>query len=399
MNDLDFVRQLRADMPEPSTARLDAGRARLTAAMQTRTGPAAPRSHPECVSRWLVTRGSSSRRIRPVVALTTGAAAAALAAAAVVAVSGEPASHSEPGRASTPIPVHLTLAARVLRSAAVAAAGSEAIQPRAGQWFYSKTVAYEYGQQPATTVDQEWGTFDGRYTAYYQGTQLIVHKTLGPVSGSGPTALDRFDVSATPRTAYRALASLPRDPAALLTVIEKHAARLAPGDVVSPIQMYAPTSPSQAAFAYLIQLLWNAADGEPSAAQATAYLAMADMPGVSVQQGITDAAGQPAIGVSDNNGIDQLLLDPGTFAIIGIRELSTGVSPFYVKSRAQMVRNALAGLKGAQLKAMQAELKKHENQMWQKVQVQNTMRWPPKGAVVESLAIAELKQVSRPGAR
>jgi hypothetical protein len=60
-----------------------------------------------------------------------------------------------------------------------------------------------------------------------------------------------------------------------------------------PIQLYAPTAPSAAAFDYLVELLWNAADGQPPAAQASVYLAMADMPGMSAQRSITDAAGSP----------------------------------------------------------------------------------------------------------
>jgi hypothetical protein len=44
MNDLDFVARLRADVPEPPSARLAVGRARLTAAIATGTSPVTPRS-------------------------------------------------------------------------------------------------------------------------------------------------------------------------------------------------------------------------------------------------------------------------------------------------------------------------------------------------------------------
>jgi hypothetical protein len=291
------------------------------------------------------------------------------------------------------------LAAKILSLAAATAARSGTGQPSAGQWFYSTTVDYESGGAPRTTIDAEWSTFDGRYTAYRTGGRLIVHTNPGDVRGHGATALDRFDATATPRTAYQALASLPSSPAGLIALISAHAAKLGPGQVLSPVEQYAPTSSSQVTFNYLVELMWNATDGEPPAAQASAYLAMARLPGVSVQQGITDAAGHPAIGVSDNGGTDQLLLDPHSFAVVGIREVSTGVSPTFVASKAQMIRHLLAGLKGRQLAEMKAQIKMHGASMWQIAQAHNALPWPRRGAVLESLAISVLKPVGGPGRR
>jgi hypothetical protein len=48
--------------------------------------------------------------------------------------------------------------------------------------------------------------------------------------------------------------------------------------------------------------------GGPPAADSAAYQAMAALPGITVQQGITDTAGGQAIGVSaDGGGYNQLL--------------------------------------------------------------------------------------------
>jgi hypothetical protein len=44
MNDLDLVRGLRADVPEPAAARLAEGRARMTAAIQAGASAVTPRS-------------------------------------------------------------------------------------------------------------------------------------------------------------------------------------------------------------------------------------------------------------------------------------------------------------------------------------------------------------------
>ena len=396
MNDLDALKDLRASIAEPSAARMAPGRARLTATIRAHTDPAPAPPHRTLPHRTPTSKAPTPLRIAAVVA------AAAIAAAGVVLVSTHKNGHhgarthnpSEAGKS-----VKAVLAAKVLRLAAAAAARNAAGQPSAGQWFYSKTVAYEFGSTPRTSVDEEWGTFDGKYTAYHVASKLVVHTDTGAITGRGATALDRFDATATPRTAYQALASLPSNPAALIAVISAHVAKLSPDQVHSPVEQYAPTSSSQVTFNYLVELMWNATDGEPPAAQANAYLAMAQLPGVTVQQGIRDAAGQLAIGVSDDGGIDQLLLDPHSYAVVGIREVSTGVSPFYVASKAQMIRRLLDGLKGRQLAEMKAQIRLHGAQMWRNVRKQNARPWPRRGAVVESLAISELKPVSGPGRR
>jgi SAM-dependent methyltransferase len=58
--------------------------------------------------------------------------------------------------------------------------------------------------------------------------------------------------------------------------------------------------------------------------------AMAALPGITVQQGIKDTAGGQAIGVSDDGGYDQLLIDPVSCQMIGIRQLSTGIGPMSI---------------------------------------------------------------------
>jgi hypothetical protein len=398
MNELDVLKELRASLPEPSAATMAAGRASLAAAIQANSAPTVARPHrrharPHAAP--AIPRAVNRRR-----AATACVLAALTATAAVIAVSvsnaGPQAPRSHHHAASGP-PIKAQLAAKVLQRAAAAVTRNQATEPSGGQWFYSKTVDYEVGGKPPTTADQEWGTFDGRYTAYHAGGQLIVHANPGPITGRGATALDRFDDTATPRTAYQALASLPANPAALLAVISAHVATLNPGQVLSPIQQYAPRSSSQVTFSYLVDLMWNASDGQPPAAQASVYRAMARMPGVIVQRNVTDAAGQVTIGVSDNGGIDQLLLDPRTYAVVGIREVSTGVSPIYVASKAQMIRRRLAGLKGRQLAEMKAELRKYGTRMWRIAKERDALPWPRKGAVLESLAISELRPVSGPG--
>ena len=107
---------------------------------------------------------------------------------------------------------------------------------------------------------------------------------------------------------------------------------------------------------------------------------MAAIPGVTVQRGITDAAGNPAIGVSDDGGYDQLLLDPVSYQVTGLRQLSTGIGPLVAPSPQQLAKFPKA----------------EQQQILRKVK---TQQWPPKGTVVQSLAYAQVSEVSGPGVK
>ncbi len=338
MNDLDLVRDLRADVLSPTRERLAPGRARLLASISR---PSRPRY---------------ARRV--VLPITAAAAASAVTVAVASGAFSGPAIRSSAGK---PPAIRLTLTAQLLNTAAATVARHPAVPPRPHQWFYTKFVAQDYGQP--TQSDENWETFDGRQTAYLQNGQLIVHKTLGVFGGGGPTPLGEYNANATPQTAYDALASLPLNPKALLAVIAKEVAKVgpsvAPGSIVA---LYAPKSPDELEFDYLAQVLWNSAAGEPPAAEAAVFRALAAIPGVSSQQGITDVTGRPVIGLSDNGGKTQLLLDPKTYQVIGMRAASTGTDPV----------RTIAG-KGPEVP------------------------WPPKGTIIESMAWAQVTMVSGPG--
>ena len=203
MNDLDLVRDLRADVPSPTRERLAPGRARLLAS---------------------ISRPSRPRYARRAVLPVTAAAAASAVAVAVAsgALSG-PATRSA---AVKPPAIRLTLTAQLLSTAAATVAKHPAVRPGPHQWFYTKFVAHDYGQP--TQSNENWETFDGRRTAYFQNGQLIVHKTLGVFGGGGPAPLGEYNANATPQTAYNALASLPSNPKALLAVIARQVAKVGP---------------------------------------------------------------------------------------------------------------------------------------------------------------------------
>ena len=109
-------------------------------------------------------------------------------------------------------------------------------------------------------------------------------------------------------------------------------------------------------------LLSRNAAGGPPAAEAAAYRALAALLGISVQQDITDAAGNPAIGIFDDGGYSQLLIDPASYQVACLRWVSTGTGPVEKVSP-----------KGGAGKVL------------------------PKGTVIESLAYARVAEVAAPG--
>jgi hypothetical protein len=363
-----------------------------------------PPSHP--------TRPGASRSWRPpgrvLAAVAAGTAVAAgvgayaitagdaPAAEAPAAASHPPTSHARTGQAVQ----QAVLAARVLRAAAAHLAREGVTsEPSPGQWIYFKCVDYGYpglvGPSGVTT-DQEWITFDGIGTAYYDHGQLVTHTS--PIAPPPPTATpwDAWNTDPTPGTAYEVLAALPTDPQALLKVIASQAASQNAESVAvgNPIAGVAPKTEAQREFDYLTLILWNAAIGigGPPAAEAAAYQAIASLPGITVQQGIEDVAGGQAIGVSDDGGYDQLLIDPASYQVIGLRQLSTGTEPTgkeqSTAAPAGSVRRANTGTRSTSKKPLAAAAEKKPG-----------LAYPPKGTLIQEIVYAQTAEVAAPGDR
>jgi hypothetical protein len=131
----------------------------------------------------------------------------------------------------------------------------------------AKTVTY---QNPGgTSSDQEWITFDGGKSAYYangNGGPLVVHTNSGMASPGDLSPLAAFTASATPKTAYDAIAGLPAGPGALLDAVAQAAEKVGAQNLAAGtlIAESAPTNKGQLEFDYLSWLMWNAAGGEVS---------------------------------------------------------------------------------------------------------------------------------------
>ena len=375
MNDLDQLREFRAEIPYPERPRLSPGRSRLLAATRR------PQRR-----RFTATR-------RNTLLLTATAAAAAVALAAGLAGYGPstgnaPAGHPKalPSRPKA-VPSQGVLAARVLRDASAAASRvPPKTTPSPGQWIYSKLVGYEHGQ--GTSSSENWITFDGTQSAYYEssGSPITVHTSpVAPPADIKSDPLAAFNTDATPQTAYYALASLPTAPGQLLAALDKVTEAAGGANLVAgnPVAGQTPKNKGQLEFDYLSLLLWNAAGGvgAPPNAEAAAFRAMAAIPGVTIQQGITDAAGNPAIGVSDDGGYDQLLLDPVSYQVTGLRQLSNGIGPKMAAPSPQQLAKFP--------KAMQQQI----------LRKLKSPAGPPKGTVIQSLAYAQVSEVSGPGVK
>ena len=356
----------RSSVPFPSLARLAAGRDRLLAATMTEAGQSVrQRASIGPLPRW-----------RRVVALAAAGAVAALAVGAGYALTahagraGKPTGSTAAARAPQ-VTRQATLAAKVLHDAARVAAKAATREPSPDQWIFSESIQTGYRFHAAFTSPPEWITFDGGQTAYYQGPDgsgpLVVHTNINsfPPPGTDPwTALNTYGIS--PKIAWDVLDSLPANPQALLAVIAKHAGAQPAAGLAAAGALFGggkPTTQAQAEFDYLTWLMWNAQSGigGPPSGDSAAYSALATLPGVSVQEGITDAAGAPAIGVSADGGYNQLLLSPTTYQVIGLRSISTGIAP--------------------------------------KRQRPARITYPPKGAVILSTAFTQASEVPAPGDR
>ncbi|GAA4635983.1 hypothetical protein GCM10023196_083840 [Actinoallomurus vinaceus] len=293
MNDLDLVREMRADAPEPSADQLAGGRRRLHAAIHSPAASAA-RSRPALFR-------------RP--ALLAGGLAVTAAAAAVAATAG---GSGPDGHVTTrPSPLRLTAATEVLNKAAQTVEKQPEPVLKPHQWIYYKFS--QYGRGAGVKTDESWERLDGMQDADVMGSKVVVHR-------KDKAAEPKED---TPLGAYQLLASLPTDPHAMLaTLYDKVGSK--PGSPGS--------SRDERAFENIQQLLWNSEAGAPPRIQAALYRALAQLPGVKVQANVEYAPGRTAIGVSDRPD-SALLLDPKTYRMIGSAYISTGARQSKARTR------------------------------------------------------------------
>ena len=129
---------------------------------------------------------------------------------------------------------------------------------------------------------------------------------------------------------------------------------------------------------------------------------MAALPGITVQQGIKDTAGGQAIGVSDDGGYDQLLIDPVSYQVIGIRQLSTGIGPMTVGEviASGHIPPGLGKLAAARLREVIADTTKAErDKLISEAKRQQGPAYPARGTVIQEIVYAQTATVPAPGDR
>ncbi|MFC4467983.1 CU044_5270 family protein [Streptomyces xiangluensis] len=269
MDEMTAVRELRADAPAPSRARLAEGRERLL--QETR-------------------RGARGRRLRADWRLATVGAAVAITAAAVIGtqVVGDD-GRTQPG--SQPrYTLELGSAKNLLNEAADVIAARPPANPRDGQWVYLKSVETNTTdeEQPGPHTSENW------------------IKYADPSMEDGKAGDDH-----SPREQYGFLKSLPDDPERVRAEARAFFNATDPGE-----------TRTQHEYRALSAIISRAYVIDPEGL-AKVYRAMATIPGVRAAQ-VLDAAGRDAIalylkGDSPGGSRDETLLDPTTYLSSGYR--------------------------------------------------------------------------------
>jgi hypothetical protein len=283
MNDLDMVRALRADAPGPSGDRLAEGRARLRTAM----------AHGH--------RHHHHRQRHTVMVASAAAVAAALAAIVLLPAGRSPAPAGHRAGSRHQSAARLLSVTAVLDNAAAAAQRRPSTLPGPHQWIYEKGVK---AASASRFTAESWTMFDGTRSADIERGRLVV-LPYGPAGDGVPDA--------TPQGAASFLRALPAKPKALLAVVFRKA-QATPRD-----QWAVPGNIDTEAFSILMTFLYNAPAGVPSAVQANVFRAVAWIPGVRVTKA-SDALGRPALALTAAGLNGGFLLDPRTYALIGVRD-------------------------------------------------------------------------------
>ncbi|MEV6018376.1 MULTISPECIES: CU044_5270 family protein [unclassified Streptomyces] len=294
MDEMTEVRELRAHVPVPDRARLAPGRARLTEAVRARE-----------------TRHALWRR-REFAVVAVVAAVTAVAVAATLLVGGKGAGRTVHPAATPSVRYKGVSAAEFLRQAADAVqAQPERAAPTAKQWIYIKSAQEPLEKSRRFMGDQEsWIRFDGSAMASRMGNEPLDISKMHLENGA-----EGDDRSA--REMYRVLVALPADGKGTLKALRERNA------IADSKEL------SQARNDYFEIRVLLSADVMPAKGLASLYRALALVPGGKVTDHLVKtAAGRRVIAVDYSRGknprsgksmADQLLIDPQTYQVVGMR--------------------------------------------------------------------------------
>jgi hypothetical protein len=307
VDELQLLRGMRAEVPEPEKARLVGIRHRVAAQAEPGTGPAPA--------------GRDLRAFRPAaspfpawrVAITAAGLAVMMGLGVLVAPPGDtPAPGTKaPAKPPAVVPDEPAAAARFLLAAADAVERNPAPPARPEQWIYTKDFndysPFGSPRKRGFRQSEVWYRVDGtRYAADF-GTGRV--ETRRADEGEGDAR--------TPSRLYRFLTSMPQDPAALLRYIYER-------DEFARLQDRRPRSKESYAFEFIGMLLRNPSIALPPKAIAALFRAIAQVPDVVMDRDVVDAAGRHGVGLSmpahSAGGMSyELILDAGSGRYLGDR--------------------------------------------------------------------------------
>ncbi|MFI6294814.1 CU044_5270 family protein [Nonomuraea sp. NPDC050790] len=286
MDELGSLREWRAEVPEPGAEWVGPERRRLLARM--REGRRAP------VRRLLV------------IGALGAAAAVAVPAFWPQSLTREP--------AASPAVVRLDSGVVLARAAEVANGRKSPTVPLPTQWHYTKTLDKQPISDTIKTREQ-WNRYDGMQAAFFdENGELRVSPEENP--------LDANDDDLSPMRYDAKLRELPTNPEKLLAKItgDRHWIRGAHEEGVP--RTVEPDDDR----AYRVIMLYLSRYGSmPPRLEAAMFRALALIPGVRIEQGLTDAAGRSGLGVwRDRPGgtapyRQYEILDPATYRFLGRR--------------------------------------------------------------------------------
>jgi hypothetical protein len=332
MNEIQVLAEFRAAVAPPDPGTLAQARARVLDSAATgqdsrrAPGPRRPASWPK-------------------LALTGLAAAVTAAAVAVVAV----ALTASGGAPSHPGAVNLAAKELAYRVADAVAARPDV---RPGQWVYWRERTFFWGAKSAGPAQQGtfqvWTTADSTRIAYLLNGKVTFLRCGQAGARSGCQSIGQpvpmtlpagqgtlFQVTEKMPVSYAGLRSLPRNPGAL----DRYLASL-------PLPGWGP--PPVREFELIKDLLITYV--LPPAPIAELYRALGNIPGVTIDRHAVDVAGRSGIGFqvtlprAMGGGIDQLILDPKSYDLMGQDELlapSAGAAAGRVLSGTAILISAL----------------------------------------------------------
>jgi hypothetical protein len=322
MDEIDQIRAARPSDDYPAPARAVA-RARLGAAIAEAAAPATPEpATPEPAGQGRLPRG----RVRRV----------AIAAALAVAVAVSLTVTQQLSRDGAPPPAGPTAnAAELANSAAAAAAAHPAPTPGPHQWVYSRELRVEYGGGKPFS-EEHWVRVDGRKFAYPISDRRVDHaekvvketrdyrSTLSARRPGCPDTPDRIPPGVGLGRFFPDPAAVPTDPDGLLAAIY----RLVQDPACAPVLV--GDTVQDRAFLLIDGMLQTLM---PADVRAALFRALAKIPGVTVVQGATDAAGRRGVAFARAAAIEgpgssdwlrlEIILDRHTSRYLGARHVVT----------------------------------------------------------------------------